>query len=253
MRFRALPESTRLPEFGIVAVLMRIPIPPISPPLNPALPPRLHEMGEYYFQEFCRELWLQERGIAECHHYGTRGQSQFGIDLLAYGQPGEPNRAGQCKCYEELTAPNVRDAVSKFLDHLAHWQKEGVSDFTLLVACPADDRKLVDEIGEQRRRLAAHNITFHVWDAGQLRNKVRPHPAIAATYCTEAWVPFLCGGGPTGAAALGASAMLQVVGTVVGDLSVARSELLDEVREHLRCGRESEAARRLTELRSSSS
>jgi tetratricopeptide (TPR) repeat protein len=75
----------------------------------------------------------------------------------------------------------------------------------------------------------------------------------AATYCTEAWVPFLCGGGPTGAAALGASAIMQVVGTVVGDLSAARSELLDEIREHLRCGREAEAARRLTELRSSPS
>lgn len=228
-------------------------VPSIAPPLNPALPPRFHEMGEYYFQDFCRELWLQERGIADCFHYGTRGQAQRGIDLLAYGQPGERNRAGQCKCYEELTWTNVRDAVSKFLDHVAHWQKEGVSDFTLFAACPADDRKVVDEIGEQRRRLAPYQIAFHVWDAGQLRNKVRPHSAIAATYCTEAWVPFLCGGGPTGAAALGAGTIMQVVGTVVGDLSAARSELLDEVREYLRCGREFEAAQRLTELRSSSS
>lgn len=229
------------------------PIPSISPPLNPALPPRFHEMGEYYFQDFCGELWLQERGVADCHHYGTRGQAQFGIDLLAYGQPGEPNRSGQCKCYEALTASNVRDAVSKFLEHLDHWEKEAVTEFILFVACPADDRKVVDEIGEQRRRLAVHGIAFHVWDAGQLRNKVRPHSAIAATYCTEAWVPFLCGGGPTGAAALGAGALLQLVGTVVGDLGAARSELLDEVREHLRCGREGDATRRLQELRGSSS
>ena len=70
----------------------------MRPRMNPSLSPPFHELDEYTYQNLCRNVFEKQRGIATCDVYGTRGQKQRGIDLLARRSDGESIEVGQCKC-----------------------------------------------------------------------------------------------------------------------------------------------------------
>jgi hypothetical protein len=81
-RIAATTPSTREHE----CVAMRLPAAPRRmditdemhvPELRPGAPPALHTIGEYPFQELCRDLFNMEAEIATCEIYGTRGQAQM--------------------------------------------------------------------------------------------------------------------------------------------------------------------------------
>src|SRR4051794_34531365 len=105
------------------------------PGLRPGAPPPLHTLGEYPFQELCRDLLDAEPEIAICEIYGTRGETQDGIDLLAHRRNGDGIEVGQCKCYADFPPQEIRKASQDFFDHWDHWSTEDVRRFILFVAC----------------------------------------------------------------------------------------------------------------------
>jgi tetratricopeptide (TPR) repeat protein len=165
------------------------------PGLRPGAPPQLHTLGEYPFQELCRDLFDAESEIATCEIYGTRGQTQDGIDLLAYRRNSDGIEVGQCKCYADFPPRQIREASQDFFDHWEHWSTENVRRFVLFVACDMSSRQRQDEIAAQRRRFAEHGITYEVWSVATIVNRLRPHRGIVATYFTPAdyWVSIICG------------------------------------------------------------
>lgn len=168
----------------------------IMPPgIRPGESPTFHKLGEYVFQDLCRDLFDAEPSVAACGIYGTRGQSQDGIDLLAHREGGDGIEVGQCRCYENYGPAEIRNASDDFFDHWDRWSKEDVKRYILFVACELSRRQQQDEIIRQKRRFAEFGIEYEVWDAAKIRNKLRPHPGIVADYCkpVDHWVRVICG------------------------------------------------------------
>src|SRR5437773_4839232 len=167
----------------------------MNPRIRPGQIPPFHEIGEYPFQDLCRDLYDVQPGIATCEIYGTRRQAQDGIDLLAHRAASDAIEVGQCKCYKAIKRTHIRDVSDEFFKHWERWSRENINKFVLFVACDLSDRHLQDEILQQKRRFEERGIVYEAWSAAEIRNKLRPHPAIVSTYCQPAdhWVKEICG------------------------------------------------------------
>lgn len=168
----------------------------MNPGMRPGKSPPFHELDEYTFQELCRDLFDAESDIATCDIYGTRGQAQYGIDLIAHRANGNGIEVGQCKCYANFTPKEIEDASDEFFKNWdKRWSQENVRRFILFVACDLDRIQQQDKIIEQKKRFAKFGIKYEVWSAAKIRNKLRPYPGIVATHCehSEHWVRTICG------------------------------------------------------------
>jgi Restriction endonuclease len=87
------------------------------PSINPSDSPPFHKLNEYTFQKLCCELHARQPGIASCDVYGTRGQRQRGIDLLAHRRGSMEKEVGQCKRYDDFPPAEIRKASEEFLEH----------------------------------------------------------------------------------------------------------------------------------------
>ena len=107
-RGRAAPRRTQTPgEVGAGA---------LSVPIRASSPPPLHELPEDEFED----LFEREANIATCGRFGTRGQSQLGIDLLASVKNSTDHHVAQCKRSKSFPGPKIKEASDEFLRHLAH-------------------------------------------------------------------------------------------------------------------------------------
>jgi len=97
------------------------PVGELPPGIRPGQLPPFHLLGAYVFQELCRDLLDAEPEVAFCNIYGTSGQAQEGVDLLAHRQLMDGVDLGQCKCYRTFTAPRIRAASEEFLSHWERW------------------------------------------------------------------------------------------------------------------------------------
>ncbi|MEM3421993.1 MAG: hypothetical protein QW315_07060, partial [Candidatus Hadarchaeum sp.] len=156
--------------------------------------PPYHRLDEYLFQEMCCDLFQTEPEIIACSEYGTRGQSQKGIDLLAIRRDGDIE-VGQCKRYERFSAKDIVEASDKFFNHWDHWKTEGVKRFILFVSCPLDRQEQQEEVLRQKERFKEFGIEYEVWHSRVLTMKLAPHPNIVCRYLSPAdyWVSYICG------------------------------------------------------------
>lgn len=102
--------------------------------------PRYFELDPLRFQELCRDLWQMEKVYEDVDVYGTKGQSQRGIDILATRKDGKGLATGQCKCVvpSSFNAGLITDSIDEFLKHKQFWLKQqGAKKFALFVASNA--------------------------------------------------------------------------------------------------------------------
>jgi len=135
----------------------------ISPGIRSGESPHFYDMGDYVFQEFCRDLFEVEPSIATCDIYGERGQAQYGIDLIAARIQNDGIEVGQCKCSKDFQPKDIRNASDEFLNNLNRWLAEGVKRFILFIASDLNTRQRQDEILAQRKRFGEHGISYEVW------------------------------------------------------------------------------------------
>src|SRR5579875_2858421 len=162
--------------------------------------PRYYELDPMRFQELCRDLWLAENEFEDVEVYGTKGQSQRGIDVLATRKDGQGLATGQCKCVvpTSFDAGLITDSIDEFLKYKQFWMEQGAKKFVLFVASNASLKQIQDEKLKQTRRLKQAGFKFELWSAAKITNKLRPHPGIVRTYLGEHWVAILCGTGMSG-------------------------------------------------------
>src|SRR5687768_7961434 len=101
----------------------------MTPNINRTHPPRFHELGEFPFQELCRDLFEVEDGVVTCELYGRRGHAQKGIDLLANCDDGESTEVGQCKATVDFSAPEIAGASNEFFKHWEFWKDKKIRRF----------------------------------------------------------------------------------------------------------------------------
>lgn len=168
----------------------------MQPGIRRGQTPPFHEIGPYVFQELCRDLHDKEQDVATCTIYGINGQQQYGIDTIARLRADRGIEVGQCKCYRQFGAKNIREASDAFFDHWAEvWSKEKIQRFVLFVACDTDSTQCQRAIDEQAKRFKDHGILYEVWAASTIRNKLRPHADIVRTYFEppDYWASVICG------------------------------------------------------------
>lgn len=225
----------------------------LSPRYNPSLPPRFYEMDEYAFEEMCQDLFAAESGIATCNTYGTRGQMQRGIDLLARSDDGKYIEVGQCKCYEDFPPLKIRQVSEAFFKHLDYWKKHKVRRFILFVASELETTDRQDEISNQIKLFQRHKIKYEVWEARTLRQKLSPHHAIALRYLrSQDLVESICGLQPqhtSRISELTIGIFSSKIDRLSSDISKVKALRLDEYRELYHQGKLREARICLDSLR----
>jgi hypothetical protein len=140
----------------------------------------------------------EEKGIATCEIYGTRGQAQHGIDVLARIDGGRI-AVGQCRRYPTFTAADIRGASDEFFAAWSsRWSTQNVRRYILFVSCDLSRTELHDEIARQVERFRREDIEYEAWGAATLARKLRPHRAIVERYIpgSGSWADAICGASP---------------------------------------------------------
>lgn len=88
--------------------------PPVAS-LDFDLPFDSEKFNENDFENLCAELFEEEFGI-RFHRYGTKGNSQFGIDLLSDKGKDGFYIAVQCKHVKKFSSCDVDEELIKFKD-----------------------------------------------------------------------------------------------------------------------------------------
>ena len=215
----------------------------ITPPIRSGQCPSLWEMDEYTFQDMCCALFEQEETVRTCSVYGTRGQKQFGIDLLAKNRTQGEHSVAQCKCYQDFPPTDMQKASEEFLVHWDEkWSKEHVTRFVLMLTCHASSTKQQDEIRTQEAAFREKGVTYEVWSLQTICNRLRPHRGIVSQYLNAEWTDRLCG--PPLPAEQTAVAAPSLVNDILANqlqqswsvISRDTSEQLDAMREAFRGG-----------------
>ncbi len=165
----------------------------LTPGIRPDDEPPLHKLDEYAFQNLCCDIFRVEPNIATCDVYGTRGQRQYGIDLLARRKNGDGIEVGQCKCYEAFSVKDIQEVSDDFFAHWERWSTENVRRFVLFVACDLSQRQQQDELSAQTKRFAVVGVIYEAWSVSNIVSKLRSYREIVSEYLTEYWVNRICG------------------------------------------------------------
>ena len=174
--------------------------------ISPGDTPPFNRLDEYTFESLCRDLLDAEESVETCDEYGTRGQRQHGVDLLAHRADGCGFELGQCKRYASCTFRKIVEVREKFVEHYGdgkRWQPGTVKRFILFITCDLSSTDLQDTISDEKEKFKHYGIRYEVWGPAKIRNKLRPHPSLVYTYLTnpEYWVKDICGVEPVGPSA----------------------------------------------------
>jgi hypothetical protein len=167
----------------------------LDPAITPGETPPFHRIPPLAFQQICRELLAREPEIATCDVFGVLGESQYGIDVIAYVSDSVAVEVGQCKCYRTITERQIRAASDEFLKHIELWQRTHVRRFILFVACDVEGRREQEAYLAERRRFRELEIRYELWSGSTLRTKLQPHPDIIVAHLANAehWIKVICG------------------------------------------------------------
>ncbi len=136
------------------------------------------------FERLCFRLAHRGGDVEDARIYGVRGQAQEGIDLYVRRATGE-YATWQCKCYQDVTATDLRDAVTKFLE--GEWARR-TKLFRLAVAPSLNATQLAEEIEKQQARCRAKNIIFEPLDRDKLSLMLKEHPDLVDDFFGRSWV-----------------------------------------------------------------
>jgi hypothetical protein len=132
-----------------------VPKPPLTPLLE-RLP--LADMDWDAFEAFCCAFIARLPKCRECHHYGTQGDTQLGIDLFAELETGD-KWAFQNKRWKQFG----KAAVAKTVKATTYTADR----FIILLSRPAT---------AQTRKEVAKHAKWDVWDVRDISRKVRELP-----------------------------------------------------------------------------
>ena len=218
-------------------------------PLLPATEAILRE-DEYAFQRVCAEAYSHEPGIDRCSIYGTRGQKQYGIDLLAFCRDGSQIELVQCRRYAVFGVAELDDAIEDFRREANHWNGHEVRRFVVVTSADISDRHLQDAVIAERKAFQKKRITFDLWGATELCSKLKPHRAAVQEIYGCDGADRICGPVPATAAWMAAERMIREnLGNALDELETERIAQLEEMRELSREGRHDEALQAVLKVR----
>ncbi|GAA1560486.1 hypothetical protein [Kribbella lupini] len=135
--------------------------------------------GEQTWEDFERLQWriMQDvEGLRYAQVYGERGQSQYGLDIVALAPDGS-GVALQSKRYKRFGPAELKAAVKKF-----HTTKRPFEIDRLIISVSREIKStgVVETLAELRR---AHKpLILDLWDGQELSRLLRPAPAVVVEF-----------------------------------------------------------------------
>ncbi|MER9185920.1 HTH domain-containing protein [Mesorhizobium australicum] len=140
------------------------------------------------FERLCRRLAETSGDVEAAWAYGSRGQKQYGIDILVRLKNGG-YEVWQTKRYERAGPADLKAAVDIFLLH--PWADKA-SRFVLAFACSLESTRVVEAIEDARNLLSSKNIAFAPLDAVRLTERLVAQPEIVDDFFGRSWVEKVC-------------------------------------------------------------
>jgi uncharacterized protein YuzE len=233
---------------------------PATPSVPEALPPptargqipEFFQLGAVLFQQLCAELHQLEPGLATAHVYGTNGQAQKGVDVVAY-RSDHGIEAGQCKAVSQCSTALIRQSSTEFLSHLDYWRDQDVQKFILFVGTTVQRTELRDEIARQKQQFKTFGLHYELWSGFDIAAKLRSRPEVVRSYLPSYWMTELCGeatsGYPQNHNDIGRIAVERLADNLASHVSGDADRELDNLRQRWREGRLSEVHAGLERLR----
>lgn len=132
------------------------------------------------FEDLCGDLFEEEFGIG-FHRYGTKGNNQFGIDLLS--DKGEDGFyiAVQCKHVKSFSSSDVDIELEKFKDIPLPIKKIYFSATCLITTTT------VNHCHKQAKIINDPLKAIETWDKNYICRKIKKYPEIIGTYFGLQW------------------------------------------------------------------
>ncbi|WP_338848811.1 hypothetical protein V8J88_07800 [Massilia sp. W12] len=166
----------------------------IPQPLVPYQPADFSVLPPEEFEDFCVTLVRALIGVhGTADKYGSRGQADFAVDILARRADGV-RELYQCKRYQEYKVADLNQHIQEFLKNLPRWQANGpITKYVLLVSCRVEKTELHEAIQDHINNLSSkHQIALQVWSGGTVEARLAPFPQIVRRFFAESWVAVLC-------------------------------------------------------------
>lgn len=181
------------------SVPLQLYAPPEGPQPNPPVETRAQvlpfkELSWKNFERLILRMVRRECEIEDCVLYGTHGQAQEGIDILAVHREQQSLKiCYQCKKVEKFGPSDITTAIDKFL--AGQWADKA-REFVLCVAIPLESKQQQDELDRQRIRLNKKGIKLSVWDGtpgGTLSEQLKNFPDLVDDFFGREWVKIFNG------------------------------------------------------------
>ena len=186
-----MTESSSVPSELYAPPEGPLPLPPVETRAQ-VLP--FKELSWKNFERLILRMVRRECEIEDCVLYGTHGQAQEGIDILAVHREQQSLKiCYQCKKVEKFGPSDITTAIDKFL--AGQWADKA-REFVLCVAISLESKKQQDALDLQRNRLAQKNIKLSVWDgssAGTLSERLKNSPDLVDDFFGREWVKIFNG------------------------------------------------------------
>jgi hypothetical protein len=143
------------------------------------------------WEDFERLTWRVLRDVTGHHSaliYGDKGESQFGLDVVAHSPRGS-NVALQAKKYQRFGPAQLEAIAAKFVRDAGR-RPFDVSTFIVAVSSRSRSRHVVDKLAEIRRDLQPVEVLL--WDAGELSRLLRDAPAVVVEFFGEPTARRFC-------------------------------------------------------------
>ena len=169
-------------------------VPPAGPTPNPPVNTReqtlpFTKLTWVNFERLIVRLIRREFEVIDSHLYGTKGQAQEGIDILATtASSGAVPICIQCKKIATLKPATIRAAIDQFLR--GSW-KSRVNRLILCIATPVRTTKQQDEVTVQTTRLSELGIDLQLWDGSPgslLSEYLKSSPDLVDDFFGREWV-----------------------------------------------------------------
>jgi hypothetical protein len=145
---------------------------------------RLHTFED--FELLIAQIASMVHGLRHVKFYGTRGQTQHGIDLVGVA-PDATIWALQAKRHQTFGPADLREAVAKFAN--ADRRDDGghvlcVSTLVIAVACEARTTGIIETFYALRdeARAAEQPYDLHFWDRQDLSEQMRSTPRLVRRF-----------------------------------------------------------------------
>lgn len=159
----------------------------ITPPVSPVdfnVPFHSSKFDQDDFEDLCAELFEKEFGVG-FHRYGTKGNAQFGIDLLSDEGDDGFYIAVQCKHVGRFSSSHV-DKELKKLEGIPLPIKKLYFSATCSISAAT-----INYCYEQSKSSRISLSSIGIWEEKYICQRIKRYPDIVATYFGLQWRDYL--------------------------------------------------------------